>query len=197
MLTVGFDLDMTLVDSSQAILLTTQKVLKSLDITVEEAVITQSVGLPIRDSFKVWVGDQNVQAYESYVTHYQSTGYLSADVLPGAKELLLELVGRGIKVVIITAKNKKSAEIQLSHLGIPYSEIVGGAFRESKTEAMLKTGCVEYVGDHIEDYAAAEKAGIHFIGVATNPMQELETVSQGKFPVIKSLNDFWGHSILQ
>jgi phosphoglycolate phosphatase len=195
--TVGFDLDMTLVDSSQAILSSTQKVLASLNVKVDEADIARSVGLPIKDSLKVWVGDQYDQAYEAYVAHYQSTGYLSARVLPGAKELLLELIERGIKVVIITAKNKQSAEIQLRHLGIPYSEIIGGAFRDSKTQAMLKTGCLEYVGDHIEDYTAAVKAGIHFIGVTTNPLQELEKVSQGEFSTINSLNDFWGHSILQ
>ena len=197
MQTVGFDLDMTLVDSSQAILLTTQKVLRSFNTEVDEEMIARSVGLPIKESFKEWVGDQYLQAYESYVDLYQRSGYLNSHALPGAQELLGELVGLGTKVVVITAKNRQSAEIQLRHLAIPYSELVGGAFQEGKTEAMLETGCVEYVGDHIEEYRAASKAGIHFIGVTTNPMQDLEKDSQGNFPLIGSLENFWDYSVLK
>ena len=197
MQTVGFDLDMTLVDSSQAILLTTQKVLRSFNTEVDEEMIARSVGLPIKESFKEWVGDQYLRAYESYVDHYQSVGYLNSHALPGAQELVGELVGQGTKVVVITAKNRQSAEIQLRHLAIPYSELVGGAFQEGKTEAMLETGCVEYVGDHIEDYRAASKAGIHFIGVTTNPMQNLTKDSQGNFPLIESLENFWDYSVLK
>ncbi len=195
MQTIGFDLDMTLVDSSQAILITAQKVLEALKIEVNEMEIRRSVGLPIIESFKGWVGDDYLKAYEMYVAYYQSSGYLESKALPGAKELLVELMERNYSVVVITAKNQQSAEIQLRHLSIPYSEMVGNSFGNGKTEAMKKTGCSEYVGDHIEDYRAAAAAGIHFIGVATNPMQELESQSQGKFSVIKSLHDFWGHSI--
>jgi phosphoglycolate phosphatase len=195
--TVGFDLDMTLVDSSQAILLTTQQVLRSFNAEVDEVIIARSVGLPIKESFKVWVGDQYQQAYESYVDLYQTSGYLKSHALPGAQELLGELVGLGIKVVVITAKNRQSAEIQLRHLELPYSELVGGAFQEGKTEAMLKTGCIEFVGDHIEDFKAAVKAGIHFIGVTTNPMQNLERDSQKNFPLIESLENFWDYSVLR
>ena len=197
MQTIGFDLDMTLVDSSKAILVTTQRVLKAFKIEVNEVDIGRSVGLPIKESFKVWVGDGYLKAYEMYVAYYQSSGHLESKALPGAKELLVELMGRNYNVVVITAKNQQSAEIQLRHLSIPYSELVGTAFGNGKTEAMKRTGCSEYVGDHIEDYKAAAAADIHFIGVATNPMHELESQSQGKFPIIKSLNDFWSHSILK
>lgn len=197
MQTVGFDLDMTLVDSSQSILLTTQRVLKGFGIDVDEAIIAHSIGLPIKDFFQEWVGEQYLQAYESYVANYQSDGFLSSYALPGSKELLSDLIARGIKVVVITAKNQKSAEVQLHHLDIPFTEIIGNAFRRGKTEAMRDTGCVEYVGDHIEDYMAATEAGIHFIGVATNPMQKFELTLGANFPVIKSLEDFWDFSILQ
>ena len=197
MQTVGFDLDMTLVDSSQAILLSTQEVLRNFNTEVDQEVIARSVGLPIKESFKTWVGENYLRAYESYVEHYQSAGYLNSHALPGAQALLGSLVEQGTKVVVITAKNEQSAEIQLRHLAIPYSELVGGAFQEGKTEAMLKTGCVEYVGDHIEDYRAASKAGIHFIGVTTNPMQNLKRESQGNFPLIESLDKFWEYSVLR
>jgi phosphoglycolate phosphatase len=195
--TIGFDLDMTLVDSSQAILLTVQRVLKAFKIEVDEMDIGRSVGLPIKESFKEWIGDGYLEAYEMYVAYYQSSGYLESKALPGAKELLVELMRRNYKVVVITAKNQQSAEIQLRHLSIPYSEMVGNVFGNGKTEAMKKTGCSEYVGDHIEDYKAAAAAGIHFIGVATNPMQDLEKDSQGNFPLIESLDNFWDYSVLK
>lgn len=194
---MGFDLDMTLVDSSKAILVTTQTVLKGFNVEVSEQVIRHSVGLPIKESFKKWIGDGYLQAYELYVAHYQSTGYLESQALPGARELLLDLLRQGIKVVVITAKNQQSAEIQLRHLLIPFSEIVGDAFQGGKTAAIKNTSCLEYVGDHVEDYKAAADAGIHFIGVATNPMQELESESNGSFQVMKTLSDFWDYSILK
>ncbi len=188
---------MTLIDSSQAILMTAQKVLKSFKVDVDEEIIAQSVGFPIKDSFKEWIGKSYQDAYEMYVTIYQRAGHKESQALTGAKELLLQLIEEEFKVVIITAKNQRSAEVELRYLAIPFCEVIGSSFREGKTKAMKKTKCIEYVGDHIEDYKAARGAGIHFLGVATNPTQKLELKSHGKFQVISNLNEFWTHSILK
>ena len=52
MYSVGFDLDMTLVDSSEAIVQTTLNVLKNFSAEVDHDEIYRSVGLPIKESFK-------------------------------------------------------------------------------------------------------------------------------------------------
>ena len=190
MYSVGFDLDMTLVDSSEAIVQTTLNVLKNFSAEVDHDEIYRSVGLPIKESFKKWVGDEYLNAYQQYVSEYQSSGFRLSTPLPGAKVLLENLIASGVRVVVITAKNPKSAEIQLSHLEMPFTLLVGDVFGEGKTQAMTNTGCVEYVGDHIEDYLASSRAGIPFIGVDSNPTQNLSVLSAGKFPVMSSLDEF-------
>lgn len=193
---VGFDLDMTLVDSSEAIVQTSLKVLKNFSAEVDHEEIYESVGLPIKESFKKWVGVEYLEAYQQYVSEYQNSGYRLSTSLPGAKLLLDTLIVNGVRVIVITAKNPKSAEIQLSHLKIPFTLLVGDVFREGKTQAMTKTGCIEYVGDHIEDYLASCGAGIPFIGVNSNPAQNLRRLSAGNFPVINSLDEFFQFSII-
>lgn len=193
---IGFDLDMTLVDSSEAIVQTTLSVLRGFQVTIDQEEVFESVGLPIKESFKQWVGPEYLTAYQKYVTEYQSTGYQLSIPLPGALPLLKRLTEDGVRVVVITAKNSKSAEIQLKHLDIPFDLIVGEVFRDGKTQAMMATQCIEYVGDHFEDFLAAKAAKIPFIGVSSNPTQNLILASKGKFPVMNSLNEFFQYSSL-
>ena len=190
---VGFDLDMTLVDSMKSIRETLLEVLRYYKVDIDTHVLDKSVGLPVKDSLVDWVGSKHIDAYELYKNIYQKSGYMHSKALPGAKEILTQLISNGYEVIIITAKNKKSAEIQLHYLNLPYTKIYGEVFGKGKTEALKYEKCLVYVGDHIEDFKSAQQAGTKFIGVTSNPSQTLLQDSNGNFAIIKNLSELFSH----
>jgi phosphoglycolate phosphatase-like HAD superfamily hydrolase len=167
---------MTLVDSSEAILKSALATLKEFDPTnnISESEIRSSVGLPMKDSLREWLGDQNSgNAFQYYKEFYIREGLHSSFAMPGAISLLKNLTKMKMNFCIITAKDPLVAETQLSFLGFPKSIIFGNRFREQKTAAMKEFGCDTYVGDHVEDYEAAARAGADFIGVEFNISHDL------------------------
>lgn len=197
MISIGFDLDMTLIDSSRSIKNSLIKVLFDEDIEFQSDLIDKSIGLPVKELLKKWVGDSHARAYNNYKETYQTLGYKSSECLPGAVELLNQLFNQGYNVYIITAKNHKSAKIQLDYFNFKYTDIFGEVFGLEKSKVMKQTNCVEYVGDHIEDFKAASECGINFLGVSSNPHHNLKQYSGGRFPIMNTLNEFWDYSTIK
>ena len=181
MISIGFDLDMTLVDSSEAIVISAISAIRSFapQASIDEMEIRREIGLPINNLITRYVGSLNSNdAYDIYKKFYISEGLDLSREIDGAISTILELQLKGYGTCVITAKDQNVAEAQLRHLGFPSMKVFGNSFGSEKTRVMLAFECTHYVGDHYHDYLAAMEAQIAFIGVDSNPEHGL----RGRLP---------------
>lgn len=193
---IGFDLDMTLVDSSEAIVFSALETIKEFhgDSTISSKELKQFIGLPMRNSLELWIDPQvAASAFEFYKKFYLENAMHLTFAIPGARELLAQLTSDAIPYCVITAKDEKVANSQLSYLNFPKSTIFGGKFREEKTRTMLEFECTHYIGDHFEDYKSATKAGVTFIGLDFNVDHDLRSKIPQESKVFSGLFDILEH----
>lgn len=190
MAVVGFDLDMTLVDSSRAIVETAKRALAEFEVSIETQILGNSIGLPLVNTFKEQLGSEvlAIAIYERYKKLYLLDGFRLTKPNPGAKELLTWLKMQGHSTVVITAKNEFLARKQLSFCELDVDFIYGDSFASGKSSAMIASGCQIYVGDHEEDYFSARQAKVNFVGITTNSNSKILTLSEShSFKCISSL----------
>ena len=176
MLTIGFDLDMTLVDTSKAIVFSVKKALNEIGHNSPSNLIESSIGLPMLETLESFLKNPEIarSVYERYQEIYFKEGFHLGTLLPGVEKTLKLLNQDGHKIVIITAKREKLALRQLSFCNLPYDILKAGCFGKMKSKAMLECSVEVYVGDHLEDFRAAEDVGVLFVGVSSNRFSRLE-----------------------
>lgn len=178
---VLFDLDGTLVDTSQGILESVDYTIRHLGLpSLSEQVMLEFVGPPIQNSLMRFAGITAEQAqYGANVfrDYYKSTSLLHAKVYDGIFCLLDYLWERNIKIGVATYKREDYALTLLRYLGIAsYCEVIHGADNENKlTKTDIVNLCCEelrcdrsgiiLVGDTHHDAEGAQKAGVGFIAV--------------------------------
>lgn len=172
--TIGFDLDLTLIDSRQRILTAAQRAFADLGHAVDDEVLLPHMGVPIDDVAREVVPGIDADRFlRRYRQHYDTDSTTPVPVLPGAEELLAAIRAAGGASVVVSAKQQAAAERAVADAGLDVSAVVGGHFGEQKGEALRRFGNVRaYLGDHVEDAAAARSAGCPFIGVTTGEFDD-------------------------
>ena len=106
---VGFDLDMTLIDSRRAILATWSALAAESAVAVDLAEVDRRLGAKLEDEVAHWFPpDQRDGAAASYRRHYLTVAAELTSALPGAPEALAAVREAGESAVIITAKHEVS-----------------------------------------------------------------------------------------
>ena len=118
---VLFDLDGTLVDSSEGILNASREALASLNISgVTDEDIKSCIGPPIGESlgrFLDFTESQKREFYDVFRPLYRDRYLFQCAVYPGIESLIKELKGRGLSVGVVTNKKKDSTSLLLDRLG--------------------------------------------------------------------------------
>lgn len=168
MFTIGFDLDLTLIDSRQRILTAAQRAFVDLGHTVPDEVLLPHMGVPIDDVARLAVPGIDAELFlRRYRHHYDTDVTTPVPVLPGAPELLTAIRSAGGAAVVVSAK-QAAAERAVAEAGLDVVAVVGEHFGAEKGEALRRfTNVRAYAGDHVEDAAAARTAECAFIGVTT------------------------------
>lgn len=178
-----FDLDGTIIDSTEAILESFTQAYKSFNIEVPSAEsIKPLIGLPLEMMFvKLGVSEADSTSYAAaYKEHYKTIHTQKTTLLPKAKEAI-ELAHGYAKLGIVTTKTASYSRELLEHFDImKYFDVLIG--REDVTEpkpnpeGVLKavtalrhrSGIATFfIGDSCVDMIAAEEAEIAGIGVLT------------------------------
>jgi phosphoglycolate phosphatase len=188
---VGFDLDMTLIDSRPGIRAAYQALTAQTGVHVDADLAVSRLGPPLRREIGEWFPPDQV---EEAVTTYRK---LSAEFaieptvpMPGAREALDAVRALGLRVVIVTSKLGRLAHLHLDHLGLVADEVAGDLFASAKGAAILQHGVRWFVGDHEGDMIAARTAGVPGIGVATGPCTADELRAAGAAYVLPDLTGF-------
>ncbi|MFF9350898.1 HAD family hydrolase [Streptomyces sp. NPDC014734] len=190
-LTVGFDLDMTLIDSRPGIRAAYLALSAETGTPIDADLVVSRLGPPVDEELRNWFPAEAVAATaDRYREIYPAHAIAPTSALPGARESLAAIRGRGGRSIVVTAKYRPSAELHLTHLGIEPDALVGGLWAEAKARALREHGASVYVGDHVGDVRGARTAGALSVGVTTGPCDAAELRAAGADVVLSSLTEF-------
>ncbi|MGW5669169.1 HAD family hydrolase [Micromonospora sp. NPDC003776] len=190
-LMVGFDLDMTLVDSRPGIAAAYRALTARTGVPVDAELAVSRLGPPLRTEIAHWFPPEQVEeAVTIYRELYPAYAITPTLPMPGAAEAIDAVHARGGRVMVVTSKIGRLAKLHLDHLGLAVDELAGDLFAEEKATALREHGATLYVGDHVADMAAAGAAGIPGVGVATGPCAADELRGAGADVVLDDLTGF-------
>lgn len=177
-----FDVDGTLLDTTEGILAAVQYTIKQQNLPeLSYETLLTFIGPPIQDSFRKAYGlsDEAVQKLATiFRNRYKEKELFKASPYEGIYDVLYSLKEKGVRLGIATYKRQDYAEEILKHFYFDrYCDIIYGADHENKlkkNDIILR--CIEamavkdkkrivMIGDSSHDAIGASQIGIDFIGV--------------------------------
>lgn len=190
-LVVGFDLDMTLIDSRPGIAAAYRALSARTGVVIDVDAAVARLGPPLETEIARWFpADQVAAAVASYRALYPAHAIEPSRLLPGARAALDAVRDAGGRVIVVTAKKTELARLHLDRLGLAVDALAGLAWAEGKVRALTAHRATVYVGDHTADMAAARAAGAVAVGVATGPCTVDELRAAGAAAVLTRLDAF-------
>ncbi|GGQ05446.1 HAD family hydrolase [Streptomyces roseolilacinus] len=190
-LTVGFDLDMTLIDSRPGIHATYRELSARTGVWIDADLAVTRLGPPLEHELAYWFPPERVtEMVAAYREIYPTHAIEPSLALPGAGDAIQAVRAAGGRSVVVTAKNEPHARLHVSHLGLEPDAVVGWLWAEAKAEALREHGATVYVGDHLGDIRGARAAGALAVSVATGPYDEAALRAAGADVVLPDLTAF-------
>jgi phosphoglycolate phosphatase len=192
-LTIGFDLDLTLVDSHERIISAYIRALADLGVVVSSDELVPHLGMPLADTATA-VGaavdaDALVLRYRHYYDEPEAPRTLP---MPGALEALHAVHAAGGRTVVVSAKFTPAVHKALAEAGLTelVDVVYGELFARDKASALISEGASIYVGDHPGDMTAARTAGAFAVGVTTGANDEAALLEAGADLALPNLDAF-------
>ncbi|MGW1077764.1 HAD family hydrolase [Streptomyces sp. NPDC002537] len=189
--TVGFDLDLTLIDSVPGIRAAYTSLAAATGTYIDVDLVCSRVGPPLEQELAHWFpADRIAEAADGYRALYPTVAIDASVAMPGAREALAAVRELGGRSVVVTAKYERNARLHLDHLGLAPDALVGDLWAEAKASALRAHDATVYVGDHTGDVRGARTAGALSVAVATGPCDEKELRAAGADVLLADLTDF-------
>ncbi len=190
-LTVGFDLDMTLIDSRPGIRACYLALTERTGTYVDADLAVTRLGPPLEEELAHWFPAEAIAATaDLYREMYPTYAVAATPALPGAREAIAAVREAGGRAIVVTAKYEPNAKLHLAHLGIEPDAVIGDLWAEQKAVALREHGADVYVGDHLGDVRGARTAGAHAVAVASGPCSAGELRAAGADVVLADLTGF-------
>lgn len=187
-LVVGFDLDMTLVDSRPGIAALLHRLNEESAYGIDVEGHVSALGPPLDVVFSAYMPPDRVEsAVGRFRTLYPEVAIEPAVLLPGAREAMEAVRELGGRIVVLTGKYEPNALLHLQHLDLPYDRLIGTRWGDGKTEALREESADVYIGDHIGDMRSAKAAGATAVGVPTGGISADELQAAGADVLLGSL----------
>jgi phosphoglycolate phosphatase len=188
---VGFDLDMTLVDSRPGIAATLAALAAETGNRIDAEVVVGRLGPPLEVELAHWFPTDAVPAAsDRYRELYADLGVPGTVLLDGAAESVAAVRSAGGGVMVVTAKFEPNAIACLDHVGLAVETVCGWRHGSAKGVALAEHGAAVYVGDTPSDVTGARGVGVVAVGVATGPHPAAELDAAGADAVLGSLTEF-------
>ncbi|MEV7417764.1 HAD family hydrolase [Streptomyces sp. NPDC089919] len=187
-LTVGFDLDMTLIDSRPGIHAAYTALAAETGTFIDADLAVTRLGPPLEEELRHWFPQEHVaEMGDRYRALYPAYAIEPTPAMPGAHAAIEAVQGLGGKAIVVTAKHAPNARLHLDHIGLRPDVLVGWLWAEAKAEALREHGASVYVGDHVGDVRGARKAGALSVAVPTGPCDAEELAAAGADVVLPDL----------
>jgi phosphoglycolate phosphatase len=189
--TVGFDLDMTLIDSRPGVHAVMTELSRETGVYIDADAVVSRLGPPLDEELANWFPAEAIPAVaDRYRELYPDFAIKPTPAMPGAAESYAAIRAAGGRVLVVTAKYAPNALQHLEHLGLAPDILVGWHWGPKKGEALLEHGATVYVGDHIADIHGARAADAVAVSVATGPVPAAELQAAGADAVLADLLGF-------
>lgn len=189
--TVGFDLDQTLVDSTERIVESFRSAFRTMRIAdVQPTAFTPWFGYPLEEILqRVAPGTDPAEFVPLYRRAYDEERPGEAGPMPGARDALEWLRDNGFRTVVVSAKHHPVVDVALVDAGLRdlVDAYYGDHFGEQKAIPLREEDAAFYVGDHVADMHAASLAGVQGIAVVSGAHDTRALREAGAASVIPSL----------
>src|SRR3954470_22927644 len=190
-LVVGFDLDMTLINTGPGF----RDVLAALgaelgvEFPVEE--MTAKLGPPLDLLLEPYLDAEAIPAAgDRFRALYPDHAITGTPAFDGAHDALAAVRRHGGRVVVVTGKYAPNAQLHLDHLDFDVDHLEGWVWGVGKADALRREGATIYVGDHVHDVEGALAAGATSVSVLTGGCTRAELEAAGTHVVLESLGEF-------
>lgn len=187
---VAFDLDGTIADTIPMCIKAFETAVSPyVGHTLTQEEIIQTFGLNEIGMVKTVVTEQWENALQDFYVQYEKLHFLCDTPFEGIVNLISVLKSKGVIVVLVTGKGKKSCDITLEKLNMNhmFSDILtGNEVKNCKNESLLilmnkynlsADECV-YIGDAISDVSAANEVGIKCLSAAWSESADLKRLHE-------------------
>lgn len=189
--TVGFDLDMTLIDSRPGIRACYLELSARTGTYVDADLAVTRLGPPLAEELAHWFPAGEIETVaDLYREIYPAYAIEPTLALTGAREAVAAVREAGGRAIVVTAKYEPNAKLHLAHLGIEPDAVIGGLWAEQKAVALREHDADVYVGDHVGDVRGARAAGALSVAVASGPCDADELRAAGADVVLADLTRF-------
>ncbi|MGA4849633.1 HAD family hydrolase [Streptomyces sp. G5(2025)] len=189
--TVGFDLDMTLIDSRPGIKAAFQALSAETGTYIDADLAITRLGPPLEQELRHWFPEEGIrEVADRYREIYPTYAIAPTLAMPGAREAVAAVRAHGGRAIVVTAKYEPNAKLHLAHLGIEADAVIGSLWAEAKAVALREHEASVYVGDHTGDVRGARTAGALSVAVATGPCDAAELRAAGADVVLGELTEF-------
>ena len=190
-LVIGFDLDMTLIDTAPGFRRVLTVLGAELGVDFPVAEMTAALGPPLDLMLAPYLPSEAVgPAGDRFRALYPDHAIASVPLLPGAAEALAAVRERGGRVVVVTGKYAPNARLHLDHLGLEVDALEGWVWGVGKADVLRRESASAYVGDHTHDVEGALAAGVTSVSVLTGGCSREELVAAGTHVVLDDLQQF-------
>lgn len=190
-LVVGFDLDLTLIDTAPGFRQVLEALGAELGVEFPVAEMTARLGPPLDMLLAPYLPPEQIPAAgDRFRALYPEHAITSVPVLPGAHEAIAAVRRHGGRVVVVTGKFPDNARLHLEHTGLDVDVLEGWVWGVGKADALRREGASLYVGDHVHDVEGALAAEVVSVSVLTGGCTEEELRAAGTHAVLASLEDF-------
>jgi phosphoglycolate phosphatase-like HAD superfamily hydrolase len=190
-LVVGFDLDLTLIDTSAGFVATLDALAAELGVQIPSAELGARLGPPLDQLLAPYLPESDIAAAtDRFRVLYPDHAVHATPHLAGAPEALAAVRRHHGRVVLVTGKFPPNAQLHVDHLGLDVDVVAGLVWGEAKSAVLREEGASIYVGDHVHDVAGALAAGAVSVSVLTGGSSREELVAAGTHVVLDDLTSF-------
>ena len=190
---VGFDLDLTLIDTAPGFAATLEALGDELGVALPVEQMVRRLGPPLDQLLGPHLDAARIpSAVERFRVLYVDHAVSAVPVVPGAHEALAAVHAAGARTVVVTGKYEPNARRHLDHLALAVDALHGEVWGAGKAVALRAEGAVAYVGDHVHDVEGALAAGALSVAVLTGGCSRQELLEAGAEVVLGSVGDVPG-----
>ena len=190
-LVVGFDLDMTLIDTRPGFGATLVALGAELGVEFPVGDLIAHLGPPLDLLLGEYLAaDAVTPAGDRFRALYPDHAIASVPLLAGAEDALAAVRRHRGRVLVVTGKYPANARLHLDHLGVEVDHLEGWVWGVGKADVLRREGATIYVGDHVHDVEGAKAAGALSVSVLTGGCTRAELLEAGTDVVLGGLEEF-------
>ncbi len=188
---VGFDLDMTLIDTVVGFAVTLDALGAELGVAFPTEEMTAKLGPPLEFLLEPHLPARDIEsAADRFRELYPDLAVAPVPAFPGAAEALAAVRRQHGRIVLVTGKHTPNAQLHVDHLGLDVDVVEGRVWGVGKGDVLRRHDADIYVGDHVHDVEGARAAGITSVSVLTGGCTREELEQAGTDAVLTDLTEF-------